>query len=153
MLHTPRLVVFGGLLLLAAGIGATSILGHTVAKASAPTTVAAAAATGPRVALRVNANDGRGHRRSASLSCRGSVASGTGYLRARAASACRRARQIAAFLASKPEPRMCTQEYGGPQTARIRGTIGSRAIDRRFKRTDGCEISDWARAGTLLPRP
>jgi hypothetical protein len=105
------------------------------------------------VALTITANDGAGHVSTAKLTCRGTSAAATGYLRPRAGAACRRARVLAAFLDVAPPPdRICTQVYGGPQTARVRGRIGSRVIDRRFSRRDGCEIADWTRAALLLPR-
>ena len=90
----------------------------------------------------------------AHLRCRGDSARADGFLRdAGPSTACRRARAIAGFLAARPSTkRICTQIYGGPQRARITGTIGARTIDRRFKRTDGCAIGDWQHAVPLLPR-
>jgi hypothetical protein len=111
-----------------------------------------APATPPSVSLTITANDGAGHVSSARLTCRGTSAAATGYLRRRAAAACRRARVLAAFLDTAPPlDRICTRIYGGPQTARVTGQIGARSIDRRFSRRDGCEISDWGRAALLLP--
>lgn len=90
---------------------------------------------------------------TARLTCRGRSATARGYLRRRPVTACRTARRNAGFLASRPSAtQICTENYGGPETARIRGTIGARSIDRRFARRNGCEISDWDRAGALLPR-
>jgi hypothetical protein len=64
---------------------------------------------------------------------------------------CETARRLADFLAKQPpRDRVCTQIYGGPETARVRGTIGDRRIDRRFSKTNGCEIADWRRAEPLL---
>jgi hypothetical protein len=106
----------------------------------------------PAVALTITANDGAGHVSTAKLTCRGTSAAATGYLRPRAGAACRRARVLGAFLDVPPPPdRICTQVYGGPQTARVRGRIGARVIDRRFSRRNGCEIADWGRAALLLP--
>jgi hypothetical protein len=65
---------------------------------------------------------------------------------------CRAALGLAPFLSAKPDlKRACTQVYGGPETAHITGTIRGRRIDRRFSRTDGCQISDWDRAQVLIP--
>jgi hypothetical protein len=106
----------------------------------------------PNVTLRFTVNDGTGHRATARLSCRGAARTARGYLRNRPVAACRTARRLAGFLTSRPSPsRMCEQIYGGPQSARIRGTIGGHSIDKRFSRSDGCAIYDWNRAGTLLP--
>jgi hypothetical protein len=44
----------------------------------------------------------------------------------------------------------CTQIYGGPEEASIKGKIRGEAIDATFKRTDGCEISRWDRVKALL---
>lgn len=46
------------------------------------------------------------------------------------------------FAPLRPD-RMCTEIYGGPQTARVTGTFRGEPVDARFKRTDGCEISRW----------
>ncbi|WP_225987195.1 SSI family serine proteinase inhibitor [Streptomyces spectabilis] len=43
---------------------------------------------------------------------------------------------------------MCTQVYGGAQTAHVTGTWRGRTVDATFKRTDGCQISRW---NTLVP--
>ena len=112
-----------------------------------------AAATPAPVTLTVHYTGGSQVERVAHLRCRGDSARADGFLRTSARPACRRARKIAAFLASKPSSkRTCTQIYGGPQRARVTGTIGDRRIDRRFKRTDGCQVADWQHAVPLLPR-
>jgi hypothetical protein len=60
---------------------------------------------------------------------------------------------LATFLATRPSStRICTQIYGGRQRARITATIAARHIDRRLKRTNGCEIGDWRHAVPLVPR-
>jgi hypothetical protein len=46
-------------------------------------------------------------------------------------------------FAPVPKDRMCTQQYGGPQTATINGTYQGNMIMASFKRTDGCEIDRW----------
>lgn len=45
----------------------------------------------------------------------------------------------------------CTQVYGGPQVAEVRGTFKGRRIDARFNRTNGCEIERWNRHSFLFP--
>ena len=58
---------------------------------------------------------------------------------------------VGAF-AQVPMHMICTQIYGGPQKAVVKGTIGSQRIWSSFRRRDGCEISRWARfAPWLLP--
>jgi hypothetical protein len=44
----------------------------------------------------------------------------------------------------------CTQQFGGPETATVRGTLNGEAVDAEFSRTDGCEISRWEKAQRLL---
>jgi hypothetical protein len=44
----------------------------------------------------------------------------------------------------------CTQIYGGPATARVRGTLHGKPVDARFDRTNGCEIARWERNAALL---
>ena len=113
-----------------------------------------AAATPAPVSLTVRYTDGSGVEHVAHLRCRADSARADGFLRdAGAATACRRARTIASFLATRPSSkRICTQIYGGRQRARITGTIGTRHIDRRLKRTNGCEIGDWQHVVPLVPR-
>ena len=55
--------------------------------------------------------------------------------------------------ALKPLPRdtICTQIYGGPQVARVRGQINGRAVDTRFGRSNGCEIHRWDGLRFLFP--
>jgi hypothetical protein len=112
-----------------------------------------AAATPAPVTLIVRYSDGSSAERVAHLRCRGSARADGFLRRAGAGAACRRARAIAPFLASRPSSkRICTEVYGGRQRARITGTIGTRHIDRRLKRTNGCEIGDWQHAVPLVPR-
>ena len=113
-----------------------------------------AAATPPPVTLTVRYSDASSAEHVGHLRCRAANAQADGFLRdAGAATACRRARTIASFLATRPSSkRICTQIYGGRQRARITGTIGTRKIDRRLKRTNGCEIGDWQHAVPLVPR-
>lgn len=44
----------------------------------------------------------------------------------------------------------CTQQYGGPETATITGTLRGERVDLKFSRVNGCEISRWEAAGALL---
>jgi hypothetical protein len=59
----------------------------------------------------------------------------------------------AALFASTPPKTACTEIYGGPQRARIAGTIGKRRVLTTVTRTNGCEIDRWTRLSPwLLPR-
>ncbi len=52
-----------------------------------------------------------------------------------------------------PADIVCTERYGGPQTARVLGRWNGEPVDLELSRTDGCRISQWDRLGPLLPGP
>ncbi|MFF3288520.1 SSI family serine proteinase inhibitor [Streptomyces sp. NPDC003023] len=54
-------------------------------------------------------------------------------------------------FAPVPQDRMCTQQFGGPATARITGTWQGRQVDAAFNRSNGCEISRWQTLEPVLP--
>ena len=54
------------------------------------------------------------------------------------------------FFPSPGPPRLCTQQYGGPQVAVVTGLFHGRPVDARFTRTDGCEIARWRAMAPLL---
>jgi hypothetical protein len=54
------------------------------------------------------------------------------------------------FFPQPGPPRLCTQQYGGPQVAVVTGTFHGRRVDCVFSRTDGCEISRWNTMAALL---
>jgi hypothetical protein len=111
-------------------------------------------AAAPSVDLRVTASDGRPPARRARIRCTDEGARTTGFLRERSpARVCAAARRLGPFLATPPDrDRVCTQQYGGRDEARIAGRVGQREVARAFARRDGCEIADWDRARALLPR-
>jgi hypothetical protein len=47
----------------------------------------------------------------------------------------------------------CTQIYGGPQQARVVGTVAGARIWATFTRTDGCQIARWSRISPWLVPP
>ena len=51
------------------------------------------------------------------------------------------------------DDRVCSEQFGGPQTARVTGTWRGAAVDLRLSREDGCAISQWDALGPLLPGP
>ena len=56
-------------------------------------------------------------------------------------------------FAPLPKGMLCTQIYGGPQTAKVEGTYRGVPTLAEFRRTDGCEISRWdAYAAVLVER-
>jgi hypothetical protein len=44
----------------------------------------------------------------------------------------------------------CTQQYGGPETATVKGTLDGKEIDAEFSRVNGCEIERWEAAAPLF---
>lgn len=47
--------------------------------------------------------------------------------------------------------RVCTQVYGGPETATVSGTWRGQPVVSSFSRTDGCQIARWDALAALLP--
>ncbi|MFH8992887.1 SSI family serine proteinase inhibitor [Streptomyces sp. NPDC017940] len=103
------------------------------------------------------------HRLTITVEGTGGAADGTYTLRCAPAggshaspgAACERLDQLAADgldpFKAVPRGTMCTQQYGGPQTARVRGEWQGRHVDSVFSRTDGCEISRWNSLVPVLP--
>jgi hypothetical protein len=54
------------------------------------------------------------------------------------------------FFPKPGPPKLCTQQYGGPQVAVVTGTFHGRAVESVFTRTDGCEIARWKAMAPLL---
>jgi hypothetical protein len=48
---------------------------------------------------------------------------------------------------------VCTEQYGGPQTATVTGRWDGEPVDLALSRTDGCRIAQWDALGPLLPGP
>ena len=69
------------------------------------------------------------------------------------AAACAHLAALADPFAPIPADQMCTQIYGGPQTAHVTGRWKGAAVDLRLSRVDGCRIEQWNSLGPLLPGP
>ena len=67
--------------------------------------------------------------------------------------ACDHLAGMEAPFAPLPEDVMCTQEYGGPQTAHITGRWQGEPVDLELSRVNGCRISQWDSLGPVLPVP
>jgi hypothetical protein len=50
-----------------------------------------------------------------------------------------------------PDDRVCSEQYGGPQTATVTGRWAGRPVDLDLSRVDGCRIAQWNGLGPLLP--
>jgi Subtilisin inhibitor-like len=68
--------------------------------------------------------------------------------------ACTKLSDMAAVaFAQVPPDAICTQVYGGPDKAVVKGTLGEQRIWSSFRRRNGCEISRWARFSPWLLPP
>jgi len=56
----------------------------------------------------------------------------------------------ARLFARLPRNIVCTEIYGGPQRARVVGTVNGRRIFATFARSNGCEIDRWQRISPWL---
>jgi hypothetical protein len=55
-------------------------------------------------------------------------------------------------FAAPSEDQMCTQIYGGPQVATVKGTWQGKPVNATFTRKNGCEMERWADLAPLLGR-
>jgi len=70
----------------------------------------------------------------------------------RAATACRRLARLGPVVFEPiPPDSVCTQIYGGPQLAVVRGLFGTHRLRATFRRRNGCEILRWNRVSFLFP--
>lgn len=68
------------------------------------------------------------------------------------AEACATIKNSPAILSPAP-PRTdqaCTQQYGGPATAKVTGAVDNKEVTAAFSRTDGCQIAMWDAAKSIL---
>jgi hypothetical protein len=86
-----------------------------------------------------------GDARSATLTC--DPAGGT---HPRAEAACGALAENRDALEPVPDDVLCTQQYGGPQSAEVRGTVAGEAVSATFGRQNGCEIARWEALAPLL---
>jgi hypothetical protein len=65
--------------------------------------------------------------------------------------ACRAVARLTAKAFRPVPPTMaCTELYGGPQVATVKGTLRGERVDAKFSRVNGCEIARWNTASKLL---
>jgi hypothetical protein len=64
--------------------------------------------------------------------------------------ACRQLHAMSKPFAPLPADVMCTQIYGGPETATVTGVWNGRRVSMTFSRTDGCRIAQWDAYSYLL---
>ena len=68
-----------------------------------------------------------------------------------ATAACAHLETLDAPFAALPADMVCTEQYGGPETARITGRCAGETVDLELSRIDGCRISQWESLGPVLP--
>ena len=110
----------------------------------APTTSAASTAT----ALKIVVNEGGGKTDNWTLTC--DPAGGT-HPHPDAACAALAAKGKTA-LPPVSKSIMCTQIYGGAQTAEITGTWNGKPVNATLSRQNGCQINRWHALEGLLPK-
>jgi len=49
-----------------------------------------------------------------------------------------------------PPTTACTEIFGGPERARVRGTLRGEPVSAEFSRVNGCEINRWDAVAPLL---
>jgi len=68
-----------------------------------------------------------------------------------ASAACRAAERLKpGDFSPVPDNVACTEIFGGPQTARISGTLRGERVSATFSRINGCEINRWETVAPLL---
>ena len=75
-------------------------------------------------------------------------------LRCGGAEPCERAQtdKLAALAEPDDPATACTQQYGGPETAHMTGTLEGKAVDVTVTRSDGCGIADYKALFAALGR-
>lgn len=63
------------------------------------------------------------------------------------------AAERALLVDGPPRGRFCTQQYFGPENARVTGHVGDAPVDQVFRRGNGCAEHDWIRVRELVLRP
>lgn len=99
--------------------------------------------------LTVVVSDGKGNQETFTVTC-----DPAGGSHPRPESACEFLELAAKWgedpFAPVPDDAVCTQIYGGPETATVTGVWLGRDIDASFSRDNGCEIDRWDNAVALL---
>ena len=68
--------------------------------------------------------------------------------------ACERLAELGADAFDPVPPDVaCTELYGGPQEARVEGTVEGEPVEAHLSRTNGCEIARWDEVETVVPVP
>jgi hypothetical protein len=150
----PIVALLGALVLLLAACGDDD---EAVDVGDEPTTTAAAGVVPVDADLTIVAGtiDAPESEGTATLTCDADTGevSATGWLEGDADEACASLidPSVAAALDEPPEDQVCTEQYGGPSVATIRGTIGGESVDASLDRRNGCAIERWNQLQLYLP--
>jgi hypothetical protein len=68
-----------------------------------------------------------------------------------AQAACDHLAELPDAFAPIPADAVCTEQYGGPQTAHVTGQWAGEPVDLRLSRTDGCRMAQWDSLVPLVP--
>ncbi|MGH9119479.1 MAG: hypothetical protein ACRD0A_16870 [Acidimicrobiales bacterium] len=142
-----------------AGSQATSTTSTTTIEASTTTIENGEAPVSGEISLTIRVASPGAELRDATLTCDEGRAEGTGFLEdpsaAQAACDLLTGDEFAVdrLVNGRAPGMMCTQQYGGPETAKVTGTIGGRRISATIDRTDGCGIAEWNLLTPLLGPP
>lgn len=74
----------------------------------------------------------------------------TGGDHPKAAQACSALAKVQDPFKPVPKDQMCTQIYGGPEVATVKGTWKGKPVDTTFSRKDGCQLHRWSQVGPLF---
>ena len=113
----------------------------------------------PIADLFISFDDATGNLAEYRLACLGDTATFTGEVPpgVDAATACLSVATDTARMLLDPNvmvDRMCTEIYGGPETATVSGLLDGIKVDYEIDRTNGCGIDDWERVfAGLVPPP
>jgi hypothetical protein len=116
--------------------------------AASSSSAASAPPGGDSLAVEVDRGQG-GEPERYSLSCTGTAAGDLPD----AAAVCAHLQVLDDPFAAVPDDETCTQQFGGPQTARVTGRWADAPVDLQLSRADGCRIAQWDELGPLLPGP
>ena len=113
----------------------------------------------PIADLSISFTDAAGNLAEYRLACLGDTATFTGDVPfgVDAATACLSVATDTARMLLDPDvmvDRMCTEIYGGPETATVGGLLDEFEVGYEINRTNGCGIDDWERVfAGLVPPP
>ena len=161
MVRTYRVVVHRHRV--AAAIAAAGVAGLLVAVAATGVAGAASAKTTLDLRVRGEASESSSSGTSAgslvpfagTLSCGARRDRATGDFAGRATRLCAQARNKTALLRrlDRPNTRLCSQIYSGPEHARITGTLDGTPVNIAIARSDGCGTTEWQQLQWLLGPP